>query len=385
LNDQTEPQSSSDVAPGFMDAANRSLSEGLLTYTIGLALAALLTAAAFYLVHSRAIWAPGIAVALLVLAVAQIGVHLVFFLHLTTAPDNTNNALALAFGVLIVTLVVGGSLWIMSRLNENMVPGHRMPQMDLARLAESGGLRARGVVGPISFAQARARAPGVIEAVQCDVQMHVKAGQLCAKIDPRPYQTAVDRSVDALKSAEAQLQSDSTRRAEAQAALEKQQASGARRGEIRQLRKSAQAAQARVKRGEDTVTRSKNALAAAQAELGRTDIDAPIDGIVVSRTATLGAKVTPQEKTPLFVIAPEEAPVSAAMSREEADRVELGDKVMFAVESLPGQEFPGVVTAIEAARQAPGGTGEALVRIKVENRAEALKPGMTGTVRILSE
>jgi cytochrome o ubiquinol oxidase subunit IV len=57
-----------------------------------------------------------------VLAIAQMGVHLVFFLHITTGPDNTNNVLALAFGVLIVTLVVAGSLWIMTNLNDNMMP-----------------------------------------------------------------------------------------------------------------------------------------------------------------------------------------------------------------------------------------------------------------------
>jgi len=50
------------------------------------------------------------------------GVHLVFFLHITTGPDNTNNVLALAFGALIVFLVVAGSLWIMADLNGSMMP-----------------------------------------------------------------------------------------------------------------------------------------------------------------------------------------------------------------------------------------------------------------------
>ena len=63
---------------------------------------------------------PSIPVALVVLAIAQMGVHLVFFLHITTGPDNTNNVLALAFGVLIVLLVMVGSLWIMYDLNHNM-------------------------------------------------------------------------------------------------------------------------------------------------------------------------------------------------------------------------------------------------------------------------
>jgi len=56
------------------------------------------------------------------LAIAQMGVHLVFFLHITTGPDNTNNVLALAFGILIVFVVVAGSLWIMRDMNANMMP-----------------------------------------------------------------------------------------------------------------------------------------------------------------------------------------------------------------------------------------------------------------------
>ena len=94
-----------------------------------LGLAVLLTVAAFYIMRTHLIWGPGIPVALAVLAVAQIGVHLIFFLHITTDPDNTNNILALAFGILIVALVFGGSLWIMAHLNARMMPMHEMMQM----------------------------------------------------------------------------------------------------------------------------------------------------------------------------------------------------------------------------------------------------------------
>jgi len=72
--------------------------------------------------NTSLLWPPGIPLGLVVLAIAQMGVHLVFFLHITTGPDNTNNVLALAFGVLIVFLVVVGSLWIMTNLNDNMMP-----------------------------------------------------------------------------------------------------------------------------------------------------------------------------------------------------------------------------------------------------------------------
>ena len=76
------------------------------------------------------VWAPGVPVALIVFAIAQMGVHLVFFLHITTAPDNTNNVLALAFGVLIVTLIIAGSLWIIANLNHNMAAMDVMMNME---------------------------------------------------------------------------------------------------------------------------------------------------------------------------------------------------------------------------------------------------------------
>ncbi len=110
-----------DVAPGFVEPADRRAARVILSYAVGLALAAALTVASFAIVKTPLIWGPAIPIALGVLAVAQIGVHLVFFLHITTAPDNTNNVLALAFGVLIVALVIGGSLWIMDHLNQNMM------------------------------------------------------------------------------------------------------------------------------------------------------------------------------------------------------------------------------------------------------------------------
>jgi cytochrome o ubiquinol oxidase operon protein cyoD len=95
---------------------------GLLTYTTGLVLAVILTATSFWAANTTLLWPPGVPLGLAVLAIAQMGIHLVFFLHITTSPDNTNNVLALAFGLLIVTLVVGGSLWIMANLNANMMP-----------------------------------------------------------------------------------------------------------------------------------------------------------------------------------------------------------------------------------------------------------------------
>jgi cytochrome o ubiquinol oxidase subunit IV len=116
-----------DLAPGEEDEA--SVGSRVLGYVIGLGLAILFTATSFFIAGTDLVWQPSIPVAIIVLAIAQMGIHLVFFLHITTGADNANNVLALAFGILIVILVIGGSLWIMSNLNQNMMPMDQLMQM----------------------------------------------------------------------------------------------------------------------------------------------------------------------------------------------------------------------------------------------------------------
>jgi cytochrome o ubiquinol oxidase operon protein cyoD len=117
----------SDVAPGEED--HGTLGSRVFGYLVGFGLAVLLTATSFFIAGTDLVWQPSIPLALIVLAIAQMGVHLVFFIHITTGPDNTNNVLALAFGVMIVFLVIGGSLWIMGHLNQNMMPMDQLMQM----------------------------------------------------------------------------------------------------------------------------------------------------------------------------------------------------------------------------------------------------------------
>jgi cytochrome o ubiquinol oxidase operon protein cyoD len=117
------------LAGGESSGTVRTLGQEVRGYALGLALAVLLTAASFWVRGTELVYGPGLALALLALAVAQMGIHLIFFLHITTAPDNENNVLALAFGVLIVCLIVFGSLWVMGHLNQNMVPVQELMRM----------------------------------------------------------------------------------------------------------------------------------------------------------------------------------------------------------------------------------------------------------------
>jgi cytochrome o ubiquinol oxidase subunit IV len=117
-----------DVAPG---APHSNIMSESLSYIIGLGLALLLTGVSFWVASTSTLWGPGVAVGLVVLAIAQMGVHLVFFLHITSGPDNTNNVLALAFGVLIVFLVMIGTIWIMAHLAANMGPSPEMMNLQM--------------------------------------------------------------------------------------------------------------------------------------------------------------------------------------------------------------------------------------------------------------
>jgi cytochrome o ubiquinol oxidase operon protein cyoD len=123
-----------DRAPGDEPEDERnhhdlSFGEGYGAYLAGLGFATLLTIISFVVANTTWVWGPSIPVALAVLAVGQMGVHIVFFLHITGGPDGINNLMALAFGVLIVLLLIGGSLWVMGHMNANMMNMPSMPQI----------------------------------------------------------------------------------------------------------------------------------------------------------------------------------------------------------------------------------------------------------------
>lgn len=113
----TEPN-----AQGQAPGVNEQTLGGLRSYAAGLGFAVVLTAASFWASGSQLIYGPGVPILLGVLAIAQMGVHLVFFLQISSAPDQTNNFLALLFGIFVVGLLVFGSLMIMANLNHAMMP-----------------------------------------------------------------------------------------------------------------------------------------------------------------------------------------------------------------------------------------------------------------------
>jgi len=93
---------------------------GLVKPLMGLGASIVLTLASFWAAGTPLVWGPGVPVLLAALAIGQMGVHLVFFLHVSSGPEGTNTILALAFGVFVVALVVFGSMVIMANLDAGM-------------------------------------------------------------------------------------------------------------------------------------------------------------------------------------------------------------------------------------------------------------------------
>jgi cytochrome o ubiquinol oxidase subunit IV len=102
---------------------------GARSYLIGLGYAIALTGASFWAASTSFVYAPAVPVLLAALAIAQMGVHLAFFLHISSAPDQTNNFLSLAFGVFVTGLVIFGSIMIMTHLNHNTMPMDELMRM----------------------------------------------------------------------------------------------------------------------------------------------------------------------------------------------------------------------------------------------------------------
>jgi len=114
------------VTPGTHDGQGHGSLRG---YLVGYLVATLLTIASFFAAGTNVLTPSSAIAAITVLAIAQMLVHLIFFLHISTSPNQRTNILAFALTAIIVSMIVAGSLWIMSHLHSNMMPVD--PQMPM--------------------------------------------------------------------------------------------------------------------------------------------------------------------------------------------------------------------------------------------------------------
>ena len=231
---------------------------------------------------------------------------------------------------------------------------------------------------------------GVIQELSCDYNTQVKTGQICAKIDPRPYQSVVDQAKANLAVAKAQLEKDRASLNYAKVNLDRLATlvttSAVSKDAFDNAKSVYEQALAQITFDEATIQQRQAVLDAAQVNLDYTNIISPVDGTVVSRAVTMGQTVAASFQTPtLFLIATDltRMQVDANVSESDIGGIKNGDKATFTVDAYPKRLFEGTVTQVRQSPQTVQNVITYDVVVTVDNSDLALKPGLTASTRII--
>ena len=291
-----------------------------------------------------------------------------------------------AIVVLVLTSVAGVEAWRVS----HTTPPVRYATAEVTRGAVTRAVTASGAVNPVTTIQVGTYVSGVIQALYCDYNTRVRKGQLCAKIDPRPYQTIVDQDKANLETAQAQLAKDQTNLAYAKLTynrnIDLRQRGIVSQDTLDSAKSAFDQAAAQVDLDKSGIEQHRAALDAAALNVAYTNIVSPVDGTVVSRNVTMGQTVAASFQTPtLFLIATDltRMQVDANVSESDIGGIAAGIPSSFTVEAFPNRVFDGEVTQVRQAPQTVQNVVTYDVVISVPNPDLVLMPGMTATVKII--
>ena len=251
---------------------------------------------------------------------------------------------------------------------------------------------ATGTVNPVLTVTVGSYVSGVIRDQYCDFNTRVRVGQLCAKIDPRLYQAAVNQDRANLANAKAQLLKDQSNLTYNRIAYERN-VRLVKRGIVSQdsvdsAKSAYEQGLAQIEVDKAVIQQDEAALESAFVNLGYTNIISPVNGTVVSRNVTIGQTVAASFQTPtLFLIATDLTQMEVDTNVSESDVAGLreGDKATFVVEAYPNRTFAGKVLQFRQAPQTVQNVVTYNVVIGVANDDLLLKPGMTATARIVTD
>jgi HlyD family secretion protein len=286
----------------------------------------------------------------------------------------------------LAVLVAVGTVWWLTTRGATV----RYITTTVSRGAVTRAVTATGTVNPVLTIIVGTYVSGVIQDLQCDYNTEVKRGQVCAKIDPRPYQTVVDQNAANLTQAKAQLEKDKASLAYAQLTYDRNvglaRTNAVSKDALDNAKNLLDQASAQVGVDEATIAQRQAQLAAAQVNLDYTNIISPVDGTVVSRNVTMGQTVAASFQTPtLFLIATDltKMQVDTNVSESDIGGIKDGNRAFFTVDAFAKRTFDGTVTQV---RQSPQNVQNVVtydVVVSVDNTDLALKPGMTAANHII--
>jgi len=290
-----------------------------------------------------------------------------------------------AMASLLVVAIAATTWWALAE--HNTIHYVSVP---IARGAVTRTVTSTGTVNPELTIIVGTAVSGIIQELYCDYNTKVKKGQVCAKIDPRPYQSVVDENRANLAVAKAQLEKDKANLAYTKLAFDRAanlvQTHAVSQDNYDNAKSAYDQAQAQISFDEATILQRQASLDAAQVNLDYADIVSPVDGTVVSRNVTMGQTVAASFQTPtLFLIATDltKMEVDANVSESDIGGIKQGNKATFTVDAYAKRTFEGAVSEVRQSPQTVQNVVTYDIVISVNNSDLALMPGMTAASRIV--
>jgi HlyD family secretion protein len=291
-------------------------------------------------------------------------------------------------GAALALLIIGAAAWWTFATTAPV----QYTTTPVTRGAVVRGVTATGTVNPELTIIVGSYVSGVIQELSCDYNTQVKTGQVCARIDPRPYQTLVDQAKANLAVAEAQLDKDKASLTYAKLSYDRAaklaQTNAVSQDTLDNARSTYEQAQATISFDDATIQQRKAALDAAQVNLDYTNIVSPVDGTVVSRAVTMGQTVAASFQTPtLFLIASDltKMEVDTNVSESDIGGIKAGNAATFTVDAFPKRTFAATVAQVRQSPQTVQNVVTYDVVLSVDNSDLSLMPGMTAASRVVTD
>lgn len=261
--------------------------------------------------------------------------------------------------------------------------------------AERGDLTvevsATGNLQPLTKVDISSELSGVIRSVAVGENQRVKAGDVLAELDKTRLSAQVERGEASVEAARARVADAQTTLRETEKSLDRARQLAERGMTTEQALEVATAARDRAASAV-AIAEANLAIAVAelklqQADLEKSTIYAPIDGIVLTRSVDPGQTVASSLQAPvLFVIAAglENMELKAAIDEADIGSVKPGQKAVFTVDAFPERKFDAEIRDLAYASVTTDGVVTYDARLDVDNAELLLRPGMTATVSVVT-
>ncbi len=287
--------------------------------------------------------------------------------------------------VAAIALAAGGILWWRALSQRPQYMTAAVTRGNIQR-----NISMTGALNPLVTVQVGSYVSGTVKSLKCDFNTEVVIGQVCATIDPLPFQLIVDEDRAQVRTEEAQIRKDRAAQLFGKTELDRDSKllteGTVSQDAVDNDRSVYDQATAQIGLDQATLVDRQATLKAAEVNLAYTNIVSPVVGTVITRSIDVGQTVAASLASPtLFIIGKDLTKMQVDTNASEADvgAVRVGQSAFFSVQSFPGRTFHGRVTQIRHGPITVQNIVTYDVVVAFDNPDRALFPGMTADTHIV--